>query len=105
MNLAAAVNQSSSSMAALTGELSSGLRVSSLQDDPVAVAQSTLLGSAIAKADSYVQTASGETSLLQVSDSTLGEVVKQLTSAISLAVQGGNGTLNAANISSMTQQL
>lgn len=105
MNLAAAVNQSSSSEAALTGELSSGLRVSSLQDDPVAVAQSTLLNSAIAKDDSYVQAASGAASLLQVSDSTLGEVVTQLTSALSLAVAGGNGTLNAANLASVTQQL
>lgn len=105
MNLAAAVNQSSSSMAALTGELSSGLRVSSLQDDPVAVAQSTLLNSAISRADSYVQTASGAASQLQVSDSTLGEVVTQLTSALSLAVQGGNGTLNTTNLASLTQQL
>jgi flagellar hook-associated protein 3 FlgL len=105
MNLAAAVDQSSSSEAALTSELSSGLRVASLQDGPVAVAQSTLLNSAIAKDDSYVQTASGTASLLQVSDSTLGEVVTQLTSALSLAVQGGNGTLNPANLASVTQQL
>jgi flagellar hook-associated protein 3 FlgL len=105
INLAAAVGQSSSAEATLTGELSSGLRVSSLQDDPVAVAQSALLGSAIAKADSYVQTASGESSLLQVSDTTLGEVVKQLTSALTLAVQGSNGTMNAANVATVTQQL
>ena len=105
VNLAAAVDQSSSTEATLTSELSSGLRVSSLQDDPVAVAQSTLMTSAIAKDDRYVQTASSEASLLQVADSTLGEVVKQLTSALSLAVQGNNGTLNASNLSAITQQL
>jgi len=36
----------------LASELSSGLRVASLQDGPVAVALSTLLGSSIAKDDS-----------------------------------------------------
>jgi flagellar hook-associated protein 3 FlgL len=35
----------------------------------------------------------------------LGEVVTQLTSAISLAVQGNNGTLNASNLATVSQQL
>ena len=61
--------------------------------------------SAIAKDDRYVQTASNESSLLQVADTTLGEVVKQLTSALSLAVQGNSGTLNASNLATVTQQL
>jgi flagellar hook-associated protein 3 FlgL len=104
-DLAAAVDQSSSNEDALTSELSSGLRVSSLQDDPVAVSQSTRLNSAISRDDTYVQTSSGEASVLQVSDTTLGEVVTQLTTALSLAVEGSNGTLNAANVASVTQQL
>lgn len=103
--LAAAVDQSSNVENTLTGELSSGLRVSSLQDDPVAAAQSALLNSAIAKDDTYVQTASNQTSRMQVADTTLGEVVTQLTSALSLAVQAGNGTLNAANQAADAQQL
>ena len=105
VNLAAAVDQSSANENTLTDELSSGLRVSSLQNDPVAVAQSTLMTSAISKDDRYVQTASSESSLLQVADTTLGEVVKQLTSALSLAVQGNSGTLNASNLATVTQQL
>lgn len=104
-NLAGALNQSSSVEATLANELSSGLRVTSLQDDPTAVAESTLLSSAISKDDTFVQTASGTQSTMQVSDSTLGEVVSQLTSALSLAVSGGSGTLNSANIASIEQQL
>jgi flagellar hook-associated protein 3 FlgL len=104
-NLAAALDQSTSAENALTNELSSGLRVTSLQDDPAAVAQSTLMASSIAKDDIFVRTASGEGSLLQVSDSTLGEVVTQLTSALALAVQGSNGTLNSSNIATITAQL
>jgi flagellar hook-associated protein 3 FlgL len=104
-NLTAAVDQSAAEEDALTSELSSGLRVASLSDDPVAVAQSTLLGSAIAQDDTFVQTASNETSRLQVADSTLGDVVTQVTSALSAAVAGNNGTLNAADIASVAQEL
>ncbi len=104
-NLTVAVDQSASEEERLTSELSSGLRVASLSDDPVAVAQSTLFGSAIARDDSFVQTASGEVSRLQVADSTLGEVVTQVTSALSTAVAGNNGTLNASDIASIAQKL
>lgn len=104
-NLAAALGESSRAEDALTNQLSSGLRVTSLQDDPTAVAQSTLMASAIAKNDTFVRTASGQTSVMQVADSTLGEVVSQLTSALSLAVQGGNGTLNSANLTALAQQI
>ncbi len=104
-NLTASLDQSTSEEDTLTTELSSGLRVASLSDDPVAVAQSTLLGSSIAQDDTFVQTASGESSRLQVADSTLGEVVTQVTSALTAAVAGNNGTLNASDIASVAQSL
>lgn len=104
-NLSAALNQSSSVEAALTNQLSSGLRVASLSDDPVAAAQNSMLSSAIANDDTFIHTASGQISLMQVADSTLGEVVSQLTTAVSLAVQAGNGTNNAANLAAIAQQL
>jgi flagellar hook-associated protein 3 FlgL len=104
-NLAAALNQSTGQENRLTSELSSGLRVASLSDGPVAVAQSTLLGSSIAKDDTFVQTASSQSSRMQVTDSTLGEVVTQITSALSTAVSGNNGTLNASNLASVAQKL
>jgi flagellar hook-associated protein 3 FlgL len=104
-NLAAALNQSTGQENTLTSELSSGLRVASLSDDPVAVAQSTLLGSSIAKDDTFVQTASNQSSRMQVTDSTLGEVVTQITSALSTAVSGNNGTLNATDLASIAQTL
>ncbi len=104
-NLAAALNQSTQQENTLTSELSSGLRVASLSDGPVAVAQSTLLGSSIAKDDTFVQTASSQSSRMQVTDSTLGEVVTQITSALSTAVSGNNGTLNASNLATIAQTL
>ena len=105
LNLSSSLDQSTAVEAKLTNELSSGLRVSSLSIDPTAAAQSSLLDTAISQQDTYVQVASGESSRLQVADSTLGEVVTQLTSAISLAAQAGNGTLNASNQSTVAQQL
>jgi flagellar hook-associated protein 3 FlgL len=86
-------------------QLSSGLRVNSLSDDPTGAAQSLQLGNRIAQIDSFIQTSSGETSILQVTDSTLGEVVTQITSAISLAVQASNGTLNSSNLQAISQQI
>ena len=105
VNLAAAIDQSSSMESSLTTELSSGLRVTSLQVDPGAVAKSALIASDIARNDTYVQSANGQQGLLQVTDSTLGEVVTQLTSAVTLAVQGSNGTLTSSNILVIAQQL
>lgn len=104
-NLTTSLDQSTSEEDTLTTELSSGLRVASLSDDPVAVAQSTLLASSISQDDTFVQTASNESSRMQVTDSTLGEVVTQVTSAISTAVGGNNGTLNASDLASVAQQL
>jgi flagellar hook-associated protein 3 FlgL len=104
-NLTASLDQSTAEEDTLTSELSSELRVTSLSDDPVAVAQSMLLGSSIAQDDTFVQTASNESSRMQVTDSTLGEVVNQVTTAISTAVGGNNGTLNASDVASVAQAL
>ena len=104
-NLSGALDQSQNVEANLTSQLSSGLRVTSLAIDPTAAAQASMIGSAIAQDDNFVQTASSEGSVLQVTDSTLGDVVTQLTSALTLAVEGSNGTLNAANLSSIAEQL
>lgn len=103
--LVASLNASSLSEQQLTAELSSGLRVSSLSDDPVAAGQALLLGSAISEDDSFVQTAASAQSLMQVTDSALSSVVTQLTSAVSLAVAGNSGTESASDLTSLSQQL
>jgi flagellar hook-associated protein 3 FlgL len=104
-SLTGALNQSSSMINNLTSELSSGLSIQSLQDNPVAVAQSTLLASQIEQADTFVQSATGVGSMMQVADSTLGDVVTQINQALSLAVEANNGTQNASNNASVAQSL
>ena len=103
--LVVSLNSSTLSEQQLTSELSSGLRVSSLTDDPVAAGQSSLLNSSISQDDTFVQTASTTQSLMQVADSTLSSVVTQLTSALSLAVSGNSGTASASDLTSLSQQL
>jgi len=103
--LATAINQSSATEQTLTTELSSGLRVTQLSDDPVAAANNVGLSSSISQLDSFVQSSTAEQSLIQVADNALGEVVSQTSSAISLAVSTGNGTMSAENFAAVQTQV
>jgi flagellar hook-associated protein 3 FlgL len=103
--LVTALNNSTLSEQQLTSELSSGLRVSSLSDDPVAAGEASLLSSSISQDDSFVQTAATTQSLLQVTDSALSSVVTQLTSALSAAVGGNSGTDSSSDLTTLSQQL
>jgi len=103
--LVASLSSATLSQQQLSTELSSGLRVNSVSDDPVAAGQAALLGASVGQDDTFVQTAATTQSLMQVSDSALGSVVTQLTSALSLAVQGNDGTMNASDLKSISQQL
>jgi len=104
-NLSSAISSSTAQEQTLTSELSSGLAVATLSDNPVAASANVGLATSLAQLDSFVESSNTTQGLLQVTDSTLGEVVTQLTSAISLATQGANGTLNAADLSSIGKEV
>jgi flagellar hook-associated protein 3 FlgL len=103
--LATAINQSTATEQTLTTELSSGLAVTQLSDDPVAVAANVGLSSSISQLDSFVKSSTEEQSMMQVADNALGEVVSQVSSAISLAVSAGNGTFSATDLASLQTQV
>jgi flagellar hook-associated protein 3 FlgL len=105
LNLSSALDQTQFSQEQLSQELSSGLRVTSIGDDPVASAQNVQLLNSIGEDDSFTQTTSLTQGLLQVTDSTLGSVVTQLNQAISLADQANNGTLNASDLKAISNQI
>jgi flagellar hook-associated protein 3 FlgL len=105
VNLSNALDQTQSTQEQLSSELSSGLRVTSIGDDPVAAAQNVQLLNNIERDDSFTQTSSLTQGLLQVTDSALGSVVTQLTQALSLATQANNGTLNASDLKGISNQL
>jgi flagellar hook-associated protein 3 FlgL len=104
-NLATSLNQAQSTEQRLTAELSSGVRVTSLSDDPLAAGENVQLLSQMQRDDFFTQTSSLVQGQLQVADSALGGVVTQLTQAIQLATSGSNGTMNSSNLQSISNQI
>lgn len=104
-NLATSLNQAQTSEQQLTAQISSGVRVNALGDDPLAAGENVQLLNQIQRDDSFSQTSSLVQGQLQVADSALGSVVSQLTQAISLATSGSNGTMNSANLQSISNQI
>jgi flagellar hook-associated protein 3 FlgL len=104
-NLVTSLDQSQASEQQLTAELSSGVSITSLSQNPVASGENVLLLNQIQQDDSFTQSSSLVTGQLQVADSTLGSVVTQLTQAISLATSANNGTMNSSDVQSVSNQL
>jgi len=104
-NLVGSLDQAQASVQQLTSELSSGVRVTSLSQDPVASGENVLLLNQIQQDDSFTQSANLVTGQLQVADSALGSVVSQLTQAISLATSANNGTMNSSSVKSIANQI
>jgi flagellar hook-associated protein 3 FlgL len=89
----------------LTSELSSGVSVTSLSSNPTAAAQDSMVANEISVDDTFTQNAATTQGLMQVTDSTLSSVVSELTSAISVATEGDNGTNNATDEQAVAAQL
>ncbi len=104
-NLASSLDQSQTAEQQLTSELSSGVRVNSLGQDPISSGENVLLLNQIQQDDSFTQSSSLVSGKLQVSDSALGSVVSQLTQAISLATSANNGTMNSSDVKSIANQI
>jgi flagellar hook-associated protein 3 FlgL len=104
-SLASSLDQVQANEQQLSSELSSGVRVTSLSQDPVSAGENVLLLNQIQQDDSFTESASMVTGQLQVADSALGSVVSELTQAISLATSANNGTMNASDVKSISNQI
>ena len=104
-NLVGSLDQAQSNEQQLTAELSSGVSITSLSQNPVASGENVLLLNQIQQDDSFTQSSNLVTGQLQVADSTLGSVVSELTSAISLATSANNGTMNSSDVQSVSNQI
>ncbi len=104
-NLAIALNSTQAAEQHLTEELSSGVRVNSVGEDPIAAGQNVMLLNQIRQDDSFTQSANLVTGRLQVADSALGSVVSQLTRAISLATGANNGTRSANDVQAAAKEI
>jgi flagellar hook-associated protein 3 FlgL len=104
-NLVGALDQTQANSQQLTAELSSGVSITSLGQNPVSAGENVLLLNQIQQDDSFTESSSLVTGQLQVADSTLGSVVSQLTQALSLATSANNGTMNASDVQSVGNQI
>jgi flagellar hook-associated protein 3 FlgL len=104
-NLVGSLDLAQANEEQLTAELSSGVSITSLGQNPVAAGENVLLLNQIQQDDSFTQSSSLVTGQLQVADSTLGSVVSQLTQAISLATSANNGTMNPSDVESVANQI
>jgi flagellar hook-associated protein 3 FlgL len=104
-NLVGSLDQAQANEQQLTAELSSGVSVTSLSQNPVAAGENVVLINQIQQDDSFTTSSDLVTGQLQVADSALGSVVTEMTSAISLATSANNGTMNASNVKEVATQL
>jgi flagellar hook-associated protein 3 FlgL len=104
-NLVGSLDQAQASQQQLSSELSSGVSINSLSQNPTGSGENVLLLNQIQQDDSFTQSASLVTGQLQVADSALGSVVTQLTQAISLATGANNGTMNSSDVKSVGNQI
>ena len=104
-NLAVALNATQAAKEQLSQQLSSGVRVNSIGEDPITAGQNVMLLNQIRQDDCFTQSANLVTGRLQVADSALGSVVSQLTTAVSLAISANNGTKSTNDVQAISRQL
>ena len=86
-------------------QLSTGKRVNVPSDDPAAAAADVENQALQGENDQYLQNTSSLDGQFQTADSALSNVVTSLNQAISLGVQGSNGTLSAADEQALAQEV
>ena len=86
-------------------QMASGRRVNKPSDDPTATAVLIQNQAESSQTDQYLRNVQSIQAQLQTTDSTLNSVVLALLRAISLGVQGANGTLSDANRASVVGEL
>jgi len=94
-NVLAGLQQTQSAVNAALQEVSTGKSVTVPSDNPAASANMVQNTIAAKNVDQYTQNVSSVLSMVQTSDSALSSVVSSLTKAITLGVEGANGTTNA----------
>jgi len=101
----AGIEQNKQNSDTLLQELSSGYRVNNYSDDPAAAAAMVTNHAEYARNDQFTRNISDLTAVLQTGDSTLSSVTNALTQAITLGVEGANGTNSDSDRQSIAQQV
>ena len=99
------MQQSQQALSTALQQVSTGLRVNQLSDDPSASANMVTSLATYASVDQYTTNDSTVSSLMQSADSAISSVVTSLNTAITVGTQGANGTQTTANNQALATQL
>jgi flagellar hook-associated protein 3 FlgL len=86
-------------------DLATGSRINKPSDDPAGAAQMVSNTAQSSQADTFLRSIISLNGLLQTADSTLSSVVTALQRAISLGVEGANGTLSDSDRADVANEL
>jgi flagellar hook-associated protein 3 len=100
-----AMQQSQQNLATALQQVSTGLRVNQLSDDPAASAQMVTSLATSADVDQYTSNVTSVLSQMQTADSTIGSIVTSLNSAVTLGTEGATGTVSTANRTAIATQV
>ncbi|HTW57899.1 MAG TPA: flagellar hook-associated protein FlgL [Terriglobales bacterium] len=104
-DLLAALGQNEQQINTDLEQISSGLSVNVPSDDPAAAAGLVENANQTSQADQFLRSIGSVQGELQNADSTLNSVTTILQQAISLGVEGANGTVNAADQQALAVQV
>jgi flagellar hook-associated protein 3 FlgL len=86
-------------------QLSTGRRVNQASDDPSAAALEVNIAYQMDSCDQYLRSISSIYSELQTADSSLNSVITALQRAITLGVEGANGTMSEDNRATVAEEI
>jgi flagellar hook-associated protein 3 FlgL len=104
-DLLAALENLQQQQSTATLELGTGSTINKPSDDPAGAAQLVQIHDARSRMDSYQQSIGSINDQLSTADSTLSSVTTVLQRAISLGVEGANGTLSDTDRAAVAQEL
>jgi flagellin-like hook-associated protein FlgL len=100
-----AMQQSQQNLSTALQQVSTGLRVNQLSDDPAASANMVASLATSANVDQYTSNVSSVLSQMQTADSAIGSIVTSLNSAVTLGTEGATGTASTANRAAIATQV
>jgi flagellar hook-associated protein 3 FlgL len=86
-------------------QMATGSRINKPSDDPAGAAQMVSNKAETSRDDTFLRSITSLTGLMQTADSTLNSVVSALQRAISLGVEGANGTLSDTDRADVANEL
>jgi flagellar hook-associated protein 3 len=99
------MQQTQQALSVALQQVSTGLRVNQLSDDPSASANMVSSLAESANVDQYTKNVSSVLSQMQTADSALSQVVTSLNNAVTLGTSGANGTNSNANRAEIATQV